>query len=292
MSLSLAQTYTAVGVNITSSFQAQGGVNPYVYSVVAGGAGGTIDSSTGVYTAPASINTNPARDYDTILVTDALSTTASARILVANPLELVCDIIQNQMGLDSNHVYLWDQKINQPVDGGLYVAVSVATCKPFGNNISYNGDDFGLISNQSINMMALVDIDIISRGPAARDQKEFVMMALNSVYAEQQQEANAFYISRISSNFLNLSPIDGAAIPYRFKISLAIQYTVTRSQSVDYFDIFAIPTVIVDGSPFLDDLFGFRTYAAAAGSNKTPFNTYSSYQTSWPWLSYQSILGT
>lgn len=243
MALSLTQSATAVAPNITASFYAIGGSTPYMYSVRANGAGGTIDSSTGVYTAPATMSSDPSQASDVIQVRDAAGRTATASILVGNALILLCDILQSQLDLPSDHIYLWDQKIIQPTDSELYVAVSVPICKPFGNNRSYDGSGSGLEEEQTVNMMAQVDLDIISRGPAARDEKEFVLMALMSTYAEQQQEANSFYISRISNNFINLSNVDGAAIPYRYKISFRMQYSVTNKVPVSYYNVFQSPTV-------------------------------------------------
>lgn len=236
MSLAIGQTLTAIGPNLTASFLATGGVAPYVYSVIPGGAGGSIDSSTGLYTAPATVPSNPAQLNDTIQVTDSTSATATTSILVGNPLLLFSDIIQNQLGLDSNHCYLWDQKIFQPTDSGLYVAISVIRCKPFANvNEHASGD-----SNQYLSMYAVLDIDIISRGPAARDRKEEVLLALNSDYSELQQEANSFSIGRLAAGgqFINLSNIDGSAIPYRYKISVAMQYAYIKSTATPYFDTF------------------------------------------------------
>ena len=50
------------------TFAASGGVPPYSFSVMSGGAGGTIDPKTGAYTAPATLAS--ATSSDTILVTD------------------------------------------------------------------------------------------------------------------------------------------------------------------------------------------------------------------------------
>lgn len=243
MSISVQQLVTALSPGLSTSVGAQGGTAPYVFTIVPGGAGGTIDSSSGEYTAPGNIPLTPQTSIDTIQVTDSLNAFGYGKIKICTALLLFCDILQNQLGLDDNHIYVWDQKINQPIDSGLYIAVSVQSCKPFGNNISFDGTGSGLVANQSVNMWAHIDVDIISRGPAARDQKEFVVMALNSLYSEQQQEANSFHISRLSTAFINLSNIDGAAIPYRFKISWGMQYTVTNNQSVPYFDSFETPSV-------------------------------------------------
>lgn len=244
MPLILTQNYTAVvpGANFVQ-FMATGGVSPYTYSVLSGGAGGTIDSSTGAYSAPAQMTAFPAAQlYDTVQVTDSTLTVTTSQILVGTPLFLLCDIIQNGMGLAQGRVYLWDQKVFQPTDSDLYVIVSLLSCKPFGNVNSTLSSD-GSQVNQYVAMYAKVDIDLISRGPAARDQKEFLLIALNTIYSEQQQEANGFYISRlpIMGGFVNLSNVDGAAIPYRYKISVAMQYQVSRISSVPYYNTFTNP---------------------------------------------------
>lgn len=238
MSLSLAQTLTAVAVNLTSSFQGNGGTGPYTYSVLPGGAGGAINATTGVYTAPPAVSEDPTTLYDTVQVIDSLAATATAQILVGTPLLLFCEILQKELGLANGRVYLWDQKIMQPTDLALYIAVSVPSCKPFSNNIALSASG---VSVQDVNMWAQLDIDIISRGPAARDRKEEVVLAFNSFYAQQQQEANSFYIGKLppGAKFLNLSNIDGSAIPYRYKISVALQYAVTKTEQAQYFNSFS-----------------------------------------------------
>jgi len=246
MSLLLSQTLTAVGPGLTSSFAATGGSSPYTYSVLPNGAGGTISSSTGLYTAPSSVGSSPQALIDTVLVTDHAGLKATSTILVGGPLLLFCDIIQTYLeeniDLPAGRVYLWDQKIMQPTDSGMYVAVSVPTCKPFANNTVHDSSGNSV---QSVNVMATIDIDVISRDAEARDRKEFVVLALMSDYAQAQQEANGFLIGRIppSSRFVNLSQIDGAAIPYRYKISVNMQYAVNNTQATPYFNTFSTVTV-------------------------------------------------
>lgn len=246
MPLSLIQTKTAIGIGLTSSFLAQGGTAPYTYSVLSGPntAGGTINSSTGVYTAPSIYNSSPNKAYDTIQVTDSLANTATSRILIGNALILFCDILQTGLGLEDGRVYTWDQKIFEPKDYSMYIAVSVLYSKPFGNTTYFKHSTMQTI--QSINMLDNIQIDLISRGPEARDKRAQVLMALNSQYAEQQQEFNSFFIGKLPTGFNNLSQIDGAAIPYRFQISVNLQYFTKYIQNVDYYDTFEEPSVIVN----------------------------------------------
>lgn len=251
MSLVVTQTLTAVAPGITSAFGVSGGVAPYTWSVLLGGAGGSVNPSTGastVYTAPAAAPSNPALAFDTVSVTDSTSgtpLTASAQILVGDPLILFCDIIQTGMGLSNGRVYLWDQKIMQPNDSGLYVAVSVLSAKPYGNTNRHDFSGSNSNSNQSVNVAAQLQVDVISRGPAARLQKEGVLLAINSDYSEQQQNANGFWIAKLppGANFVNLSEQDGAAIPYRFSIPVVVHYIYTQTQAVGYMQPSSAPTV-------------------------------------------------
>ncbi len=244
----VTSSYSAVAINLAVSFLASGGVEPYSYALLPNGAGGTIDATTGLYTAPAQIDPDPAKDYDTIEATDNLGATATAQILVGTPLLLFCEILQKELGLANGRVYVWDQKLKEPTDNGLYIAVSMPICRPYSSITKTDGSGSGFQATQITNVQALVDIDIISRGPSARDRKEEVIMALGSLYSQGQQELNNFYIAKLPSNlaFRNLSTIDGAAIPYRYKISVHMQYVVSKTQSVPYFDTFQEVSVAVD----------------------------------------------
>ncbi len=247
--LALTQSKTAVGVSLTSGFLAVNGTPPYTYSVRPNGAGGSIDSSSGLYTAPSVVNGGsfgpPQKLYDIIQVVDNAGATTNAKVLVGDTLLLFCDIIQNQLALPDGRVYLWDQKIMQPTDAGLYIAVAMLMCKPFGNTNKFDGSGSNSNSFQAVNNQATLQLDVISRDTSARDRKEEVLMALASNYAQTQQESNSFFIGKLppGSQFVNLSNQDGAAIPYRFNISIGIQFSVVKTVPVASFDSFSTPQI-------------------------------------------------
>lgn len=249
--LILTQAATAMGPGLTTSVQGVGGIPPYSYSVLTGGTGGVVDSVTGVYRSPSTVNPNPKLTSDTIQVLDSSvpKQKALCQILVTDFMGLFCDIIETQMQLPPMRVYFWDQKIMQPTDSGLYIAVSNPTNQVFANtNRHVDLGDAGLVSQQNVNVMATFDIDAISRGPEARTRKEQILMALSSDYSQNQQTANSFFIGQFppGARFLNLSFVDGAAIPYRYKISINVQYAISITSAVPYYDTFEQPQLTVD----------------------------------------------
>lgn len=247
MSVALLSNVTAMAPGTSTVLSAINGTMPYVYSVEPNGAGGTINSATGKYQTPVRQNPDARKAKDIITVTDAVDATASVSISVLNPLGLVMEILQQEMGLDDAHVYLYNQKIFEPTDEKLFVAVGVLSSKPFANNTEYDPTT-GLAAVQSVNVMDTLSINVISRSTEALYRKNDVLLALGSNYSQSQQELNSFLIAKLppGANFVNLSGIDGAAIPYRFNISINIQYVYQLIKDVEYFDDFSEPEVITD----------------------------------------------
>lgn len=236
--IALLQNSKAIMPGRTVPFQGAGGVPDYSYKVLLGGIGGTINAETGLYQAPVD-----KYGIDTIEVTDDEGSTARAQISVMTAPQLVCDVIQRYMKLTNDQVYLWDQKFTIPTDSRIYIAVSVNSLKAFANNNTFDGEGNAL---QSSNFYANLSLDIMSRSTLALYRKEEVLMSLMSDYSERQQELNSFRIFPVSGSFVNLSELDGAAIPYRFNISVGIQYFVSKNIPVDYYNDFQEVEVVID----------------------------------------------
>ncbi len=236
--LGLLPALTMIGRNTITPLAATGGVPPYAYAKTSGP--GYIDRDTGLF------HSEDATGAALITVTDSLGATATARVRVGNVYQIICEIIQREMGLDESRVWLWDQKINEPTDADIFIVLRAGPGKCFGNNTNQEPDGTGLNESQSVNMHATLQIDIKSRSIEALERREEVLMALKSTYSVQQQSLNSFGVFPTSPRILDLSELDGSAIPYRFSFSVALQYMVSKVKAIDYYDTFTEPTVVTN----------------------------------------------
>lgn len=234
----LKSYYSNVGMGVKVPIEIIGGTGPFTVTIEPGGAGGSIDVNN-VYTSPYAVG------KDVIKVVDSLLEEATLTIYTGTALQLVAFIIRSYMGLAEDQVYLFNQKILPPKDSRLYIAISQMTSKSFGS-ASNMDPTVGLDEIMSINMQAQIDITIYSRTTEALNRKEQVIAALGSTFSRQQQEMNSFYIAKLSPNIVPLNYVDGAAIPYMFNISTAIQYVSSYRKSVPFYDQFYIDEVITN----------------------------------------------
>ena len=163
---------------------------------------------------------------------------------MTTPWQLLCETIQSEMGLAPGQVYLYNNKLRIPPDDRLYVCVGIETPRCYANNNRYqtvpdpaNPGSTILQSVQGSWWSTVLSIDIYSKGPLARDQKELVIMALASAALQQAMELNAFRFASLPTAMVNLSELEGATIPYRFRTSVAVMYFVTKApKTVDSYD--------------------------------------------------------
>lgn len=236
-----------IGYGIQSLFEATGGVEPYTFSLVAGSLGSI--TPEGLYTAPESRIDFQKSVRATVRVVDSTPGTpleTTFVVSVMNALGLLGDVIADFMGISNGQIMIYNQKYNIPQDEKLYIAINVVSNKPYGNIKKYETISGQFCSVQYINNSTVIDLDVMSRTIEALERKEEVLIALKSDYSINQQAFNSFNISTLPQSFVNLTSEEGPAMMYRFKISIALQYSVRRVKQVDYYDQFPEPQILTD----------------------------------------------
>jgi hypothetical protein len=208
---------------------------------VGSGAGGTINPTTGVYVAPNFLQTDPVKQFDTIKVTDATSSSTTTTIGVFSPLQLFAEVIEREMALTSR-VWLWDQKIKIPQDDLMWVVLTQGNINTMSNvNRSASagtGPSDGVNAEQSVAVNCDIHIDLKSRGPYARTRALELIRTFVSDYAQRQMAANSFYIAPNPYFMGDFSNQDGAAVPYHYRVITRFQYLEPKTKAVSYFDNF------------------------------------------------------
>lgn len=173
-----------------------------------------------------------------------------------HPLIAFRQVLVSEMGLSEEQVYFYQQRFKIPPDDRTYVAIGLGNDKIFGSKRSSRstGDpedpedpETGLVEDISVSVQANLQIELIGKNPNLLFSRFDLVAALNSTLAQQMQQHWGFMIARHSKNFVNLSQLEGSAIPYRFSIQVALQYSTTKSKQIAFYDTFTLDEVLTEG---------------------------------------------
>jgi hypothetical protein len=151
-------------------------------------------------------------------------------------LTILCDIIQHELGLASGQVMVYNQKILAPTTPGTYVVVGYIGGKAIGNVADVTDETVGINETQSVSMLEMIQIDVMSVDSSARLNKEQVIMALHSDYAQKAMELNLIQIARIPGQFNDVSGVEGTAMLNRYTMMINVLAVYTKTKAVDYYD--------------------------------------------------------
>lgn len=157
---------------------------------------------------------------------------------MAEPIKLICQVLQRQLDLTDKQIWIYNQKRDIPNDYGVYYVVSYLGQKIIGNIRKEIATQQGLMEYQSVHSLAMYQLDVLSRGSKAREMRDKAIMALNSTYSQQVQEANGFQIARNSFQVTNTSEVEGTAELNRYSVSFNVTYMTETTKSIDYYDTF------------------------------------------------------
>jgi hypothetical protein len=140
-------------------------------------------------------------------------------------LQIIADIIQKGMNLDSSRIWIYNTRREIPVDKGLYVIVGNLSVKPFGVNRSNDLVTGGLTEHLTQQFQENIYIEIFSSDTSAMLRLPELIGSLNSTYSEQQQEKLGLRIASVPVTINDISSLEGTTILYRFNIT----YNVIRA---------------------------------------------------------------
>jgi hypothetical protein len=170
---------------------------------------------------------------------------------IREAIKVIADIIQTELEMDEGKVMIYNQKYNIPSDDGLYIVLQYLGSKAIGNNNYAVATTEGMNEIQEAATADLIQIDIMSPEKAdgsneARARKNEVVMALKSMYAQQQAEKYGISISNIPTTWVDASGAEGTAILTRFSITITA-FSITRKiKAAEYFDTFQEPEINVN----------------------------------------------
>ena len=154
---------------------------------------------------------------------------------------ILCNIIQHEMGLTNNQIWIYDQNFEIPNTPGLFVVTYFESSKTLSNNNHWRPTDSGIIEYQSTIQVENLTINIFSKDRSSKQRKHEIILALNSIYSEQMQEKYAMRLFPINQSFNNASRAEGESMLNRYTVSVKLQRIYNKVVTGDdYFDKFEI----------------------------------------------------
>jgi hypothetical protein len=156
------------------------------------------------------------------------------------PIQILCDIIRAELVLNENQVLVYNQKWDIPPNEDLYVSLSIISAIVYcGSNVQSYASETGYTETKTIQKLEIIGIDIMSKGIQALLRRYEIIIALQSVYSQQQQEKYNIKICRLPINFIDLSYLEGAARLNRYHASVHVYSTLEMTKSINYFDTYS-----------------------------------------------------
>lgn len=155
--------------------------------------------------------------------------------------QYIVDIIQKELELDPNNVWIRAQNMTIPLDENLYVIIGCINSNYIGSVNSYDSVTGNEV--QEVTLADTIQIDWFSKSTDALTRRWEILAALNSFYSKQVQESNNFKIFKQPNSFVNTSSIEGSDNITRFTAQFVchvcyIKEKMLQSFAGDYYDDF------------------------------------------------------
>ena len=157
--------------------------------------------------------------------------------------QIIIDILNNEMQMPKNAVWLREQNKTIPNDDNLYIIVGLVNADTIANETQVQ-----VIGGNSyeVNMLAqreAIQIDVLSSATdnLAMLRNWEVIAALQSYYSQQAQEANYFKIFRIPRFLFDASSAEGGSMIQRYTITIVCHVWYRKQKLLgDYYNDFTV----------------------------------------------------
>ena len=188
------------------------------------------------------------------------------------PIEkILVDIITHELDLPETYgttergdvipcVVIYSQNIKLFNTDKIQITVKATNFKTYSNRSEFkanpnpqqpDGSD-AFVQIQDLNQSCMIQIDCYSRNLEARERHHEIIMAMNSVYAQEQMDLYNFKLGLIG-NTVNISGIDGGSDINRFTITYNAIIHYHKERFIDYYDKFKITANNEQGQFFAID---------------------------------------
>lgn len=144
-----------------------------------------------------------------------------------NPIEQhIVGILAHELAdvsdLRSDDIYIANQNKKITNNEAVYISVGVSSAMPISVSTRYVPDEDGMQEVQESVVREDVQIDMFSASNTPYKLRGRLLMALQSVYAQNVATANSFRIFKIPTNFVNTSGAEGGSNINRYTITVAV----------------------------------------------------------------------
>lgn len=160
------------------------------------------------------------------------------------PIKVLADILKHEMGLADGQIMLGLENWAIPANTGLYVALFYGPDTTVGQTNEF--DPATLDEIQSVAMLHSISIDAMSFDESARVRKEEIVMALNSVFAQQHVSANLMRIGELPQSFVPVPELEETKQLNKYRLTFSMNALHQKVKPVEYYDQFPDPTVVTN----------------------------------------------
>ena len=171
--------------------------------------------------------------------------------------KILVDIIKHELDLPANYgttdrgdvipsVIIYGQNIKLFNTDKLQITVKTTNFRTYSNRNETKEIKGVFTEIQDLNQACMVQIDCYSRNNDARDRHHEIIMAMNSVYAQEQMDLYNFKLGLIG-NTVNISGIDGGSDINRYTITYNAIIHHHKETPINYYDKFKLQTYTEEG---------------------------------------------